>query len=246
MGWVGGGRAQEWGEREMMYGESESPRQGNCQERVWGVKMGCERGDVGVASFSFLLPGRMHQGESAGVRAYCVLHLLCGAQAQSHMLLLGEIASKGDVGTSVNPGSGDGDGVPSPGGGGVKGQKEETRDESKVEEGERGWRRAGQSSRGPACLRMGTRKKMMEMGKKLTNCQSKGAPRAAKTGHGDREAQPETEIARLLPLASWNLLGPANLLTFLSSFLAGVLILKAYHTPCYPNSHTLSSYCLPA
>lgn len=29
------------------------------------------------------------------VQAYCVLHLLCGVQTQSHTLLLGEIGSKG-------------------------------------------------------------------------------------------------------------------------------------------------------
>lgn len=79
-----------------------------------------------------------------------------------------------------------GDGVPSPEGGGVKGQKEKTEMKAR-------WRRErSQSSRGPACLGMGTGKKMMEVGKKLTNWQPKGALRAAKMGGGDREAQPET------------------------------------------------------
>lgn len=58
---------------EMMNARNGSPRQGNCQGRAWEVGMRMWEMEMQVvASASCSL--RVHQGESAGVQAYCVLH----------------------------------------------------------------------------------------------------------------------------------------------------------------------------
>lgn len=58
---------------------------------------------------------------------------------------------------------------------------------------------------------------------------------------GRAEAQPETGMGPASALASWSLVGSANLVTLLSSFLAGIQTLRAYHTSHHPNSHALPS-----
>lgn len=104
-------------------------------------------------------------------------------------------------------------------------------------------RGAEQCSRASACLggeRGGDQKEDEGDGKGTDRLRLKGCSKSCmETGRA--EVQPETGMGPASALASWSLVGSANLVTLLSSFLAGIQTLRAYHTPHHPNSHALPS-----